>query len=373
MKKKLNIKLSALAVTAFVSIAMLSGCSGRTAATEAADTDAMAAAATTESMAPASTEAVTPSAGIEARDAENGKLKVMASFYPMYDFAVKIGGDRAEVTNMVPAGTEPHDWEPAASDIKNLEEADLFVYSGAGMEHWVEDVLASLENKNLVSAEASQGITLRAGHSHEEDEHGSGEEHAEEEHAEEHAEKGHTEEEAHDHGQYDPHVWLSLVNAKKEMENIRDAYIKADPGSRDYYEANYESCAARFDELDKKYKDTLSGLPNKNIVVSHEAFGYLCDAYGLNQMGIEGLSPDSEPDPARMAEIIDFVKENDVKVIFFEELVSPKVAEAVAAETGAKTQVLNPLEGLSDEELAGGADYFSVMEGNLQQLKSALE
>ena len=124
----------------------------------------------------------------------------------------------------------------------------------------------------------------------------------------------------------------------------------------------------------------MSALPNKSIVVSHEAFGYLCDAYGLTQMGIEGLSPDSEPDPARMAEIIDFVKANHVKVIFFEELVSPKVAktiaketETIAAETGAQTRVLNPLEGLSDEELKNGADYFSVMEDNLKQLKAALE
>ena len=131
--------------------------------------------------------------------------------------------------------------------------------------------------------------------------------------------------------------------------------------------------AAKFDKLDQEYKDTLSNLQNKNIVVSHEAFGYLCDAYGLTQMGIEGLSPDSEPDPARMAEIIDFVKTNKVKVIFFEELVSPKVAETIAAETGAQTQVLNPLEGLSDEDIKGGADYFSVMEDNLSQLKAALE
>ena len=181
------------------------------------------------------------------------------------------------------------------------------------------------------------------------------------------------EEHGHDHGQFDPHVWLSPVNAKKEMENIKNAYVKADPENKDYYEKNYQTYTAEFDKLDQEYKDTLSALPNKSIVVSHEAFGYLCDAYGLTQMGIEGLSPDSEPDPARMAEIIDFVKANHVKVIFFEELVSPKVAETIAAETGAQTQVLNPLEGLSDEELKNGADYFSVMEDNLKQLKAALE
>lgn len=364
MNKKLNSTLCALAVTAMVSVAMLSGCSGTAAAPGASDTDQ--ASTTTvaggdKSTGEASMEAEKADAGIESKDTDGQKLKVMASFYPMYDFAVKIGGDKAEVTNMVPAGTEPHDWEPATADIKNLEEAAFFVYSGGGMEHWVDDVLASLETKKLVSVEASAGVTLRPGHIHDEEEHKGAEEHTEEE------------DHGHDHGQFDPHVWLSPVNAKKEMENIKNAYVKADPENKDYYEKNYQTYTAEFDKLDQEYKDTLSALPNKSIVVSHEAFGYLCDAYGLTQMGIEGLSPDSEPEPARMAEIIDFVKANHVKVIFFEELVSPKVAETIAAETGAQTQVLNPLEGLSDEELKNGADYFSVMEDNLKQLKAALE
>ena len=319
--------LRALAMTALVSAAMLSGCTRAAAPNPAAKADAM----------------------------ESKKmLKVMASFYPMYDFAAKIGGDKAEVITLVPSGTEPHDWEPADADIRNLEEADLFIYSGAGMEHWVDDVLASLDNKNLISVEASKGVALRDGHSHS---------HEEEEGA------GEPEEE----GQYDPHVWLSPLNAEKEMENIKNAYIKADPDNRDYYEANYELYASRFADLNQKFQDTLSSLPNKDIVVSHEAFGYLCDAYGLNQVGIEGLSPDSEPSPARMAEIIDFVRANHVRVIFFEELVSPKVAETIAKETGSSVQVLNPLEGLSDEELESGADYFSVMEENLKQLEAALK
>ncbi|MDK2966726.1 metal ABC transporter substrate-binding protein [Lacrimispora sp.] len=286
---------------------------------------------------------------------DSGKLTVMASFYPMYDFAVKIGGDKVAVANMIPAGTEPHDWEPATKDIANLEKADVFVYSGAGMEHWAEDVLKTLKNQNLTVAEASSGITLMKGHEHEE------------------GENQEAESEEHEHGEFDPHVWLSPANAKIEMENIKDAFVKADPENEAYYQANYESYAGKFDELDKKYKDTLSPLPNKSVVVAHEAFGYLCDAYGLTQMGIEGLSPDSEPDPARMAEVIDFVKENKVKTIFFEDLVSPKVAETIAKETGAKTEVLNPLEGLTDEQLKNGDDYFSVMEKNLTVLKEALE
>ncbi|WP_124064921.1 metal ABC transporter substrate-binding protein [Clostridium sp. E02] len=282
------------------------------------------------------------------------KLSVMASFYPVYDFAQKVGQDKVNVTNMVPAGTEPHEWEPATSDITRLEKADVFVYSGAGMEHWTDTVLKSLENKELISVEASQGISLHKGHEEEEAEEEAGEE-------------------EHEHGAYDPHVWLSPMNAKKEMENIKDAFVKADPKNKDYYETNYQTYAEKFDQLDQTYKETLTPLPNKVVVVSHEAFGYLCSSYGLTQMGIEGLSPDSEPDPARMAQVIDFVNKNHIETIFFEELVSPKVAETIANETGANTQVLNPLEGLTDEELKDGADYFSVMEKNLAVLKKALE
>ena len=287
---------------------------------------------------------------------DNSKLNVITSFYPMYDFAKKIGGEYVEVANLVPAGTEPHDWEPSTTDIASLEHADVFIYNGAGMESWVNKVLSTLSNKSLTTVEASQNVSLRAGGEHEHDE-----------------DENHTDEETHDEEHYDPHVWLNPLNAKKEMENIKDAFVKADPNNQSYYEANYTEYAAKFDQLDQEYRDTISGLTNKNIVVAHEAFGYLCDAYGLKQVGIEGLSPDSEPDPAKMAEVIDFVRENHVKVIFFEELVSPKVAETIAYETGASAEMLNPLEGLGDEELAAGEDYFSVMESNLEKLKAALE
>lgn len=289
-------------------------------------------------------------------DAEK-KLSVMASFYPMYDFTQKIGGDKVNVTNMVPSGMEPHDWEPAASDIVALEQADVFVYSGAGMEHWAEDVLNSLEHKDLVTIEASEGIQLREGHHHH------GEEDADEHHADEH----------YDEAGYDPHVWIAPMNAKQQMENIKNALVKADPANMGYYESNYIMWGTECDKLDQEYKDALSDVSGKNIVVSHEAFGYLCDAYGLHQLGIQGIEPDSEPDPGRMAEIQDFVTEHSVKVIFSEELVSPKVAQAIADATGAKVNVLSPLEGLSDEQQAAGNDYFAVMRQNLDALKEALQ
>jgi zinc transport system substrate-binding protein len=285
-------------------------------------------------------------------DQASDKLSVVASFYPMYDFAIKIGGDRVTVETLVPPGAEPHDWEPSPPDIVRLENADVFIYNGAGMERWASKVLAALENKDLVVVEASRGIPLlEGGH----------DDHEEAEAEETGAEDG-----------YDPHVWLNPMHAKTEMAAIKNALVQADPAGRDYYEANYLKYAEALDQLDSDFRQALSALPNRDIIVSHAAFGYLCQAYGLNQIGIDGLSAESEPDPARMAEIIDFAREHQVKVIFFEELISPKVAQVIAEAVQAETAVLNPLGGLSDAQLAAGADYFSVMRENLAALKAAL-
>ncbi len=273
-------------------------------------------------------------------------LRVAASFYPMADFAGKIGGDQVSVTVLVPSGTEPHDWEPSPADIVTLSRADVFVFNGAGMEHWVEDVLNSLNRPDLIRAEASRGVTLLEG-------------------------EGHEAGDGHDHDA-DPHVWLDPMNAKIEMANIRDALVAADPEGKAVYDANYEKYAAELDALDAEYRARLNGLENRDVVVAHAAYGYLCHAYGLDQMAIEGLTPDSEPDPARVAEIIDFSKARSVKVIFFEELVSPKVAQSIAAQVGASTDVLSPLEGLTDAEASAGDDYFSVMRKNLEALTAAL-
>lgn len=266
------------------------------------------------------------------------KLRVCASFYPMYDFASKVGGDKADVTIMVPAGTEPHDWEPSTLDIVALEKADVFVYNGAGMEGWAQDILSSLGSKSLYAVEASKGATFIT-----------------------------------EGASSDPHVWLDPRIARAELGNIKDAFAAADPGNASYYEANYEKYAAEFDALDADMRTALSACPKKDIVVAHQAFSYLCAAYGLNQIAIEGVSADAEPDPARMAEIVDLVKQKGVNTIFFEELITPKVAQSIADETGAGVAVLNPLEGLSDEERAAGDDYISVMRSNLEQLKKALE
>lgn len=209
----------------------------------------------------------------------------------MYDFAKKIGGDKVEVINLVPAGTEPHDWEPSTKDLIEMEKSDIFIYNGAGMEQWVDDVLESLDTEELTSVEASKGIKLLK----DQDAH---------EHDHEH------------NSENDPHVWLDPQNAKYEMNKIKKTLIKVDAENKDYYEANYKRYAKECDKLDTLYKEETSKLTKKELVVAHEAFGYLCHAYGLEQMGIEGLSADDEPDPKQMSEVIRFAKEHQVKTIF---------------------------------------------------------
>ncbi|WP_077598287.1 metal ABC transporter substrate-binding protein [Olsenella urininfantis] len=293
----------------------------------------------------------------EGKDAGSKKIKVIASFYSMYDFASKIAGDRAEVSCLVPSGTEPHDWEPSTTDLKSLEEADVLVYNGAGMEHWVEDTLKGLSNDKLVVVEASQDVKLL-------------ELSAEAMEHEEHEHEGHDHD--HDHGSTDPHCWLAPSNAAIEMKNICEGLIKADPEGKETYQANFEKWEKECVSLDGEYFKRLEALPGRTIVVSHEAFGYLCSQYGLTQMAIEGIEADSEPDAQKMAEIVEFVKKNNVKVIFTEELVSPKVAQSIAEASGATVEELNPLEGLSEEDIAAGKDYFSVMRSNLDALEKAL-
>lgn len=289
------------------------------------------------------------------------KPTVYTSFYPIYDFTKKIAGDKANVVNLISAGVEPHDWEPSTKDLVNLKEADMIVYNGVGMESWVEKLEDNIDVNKVIMVEASDGVKLLKNEEHDhEDAHEDAHEH------------DHEDAHGHEHGEYDPHVWLSPENAIKEMENIKNGLVKLDPSNKEYFEANYEKYKKDLEALDTEYKTKLSKTKSKNIVVSHESFGYICERYGLHQEGIEGISPDSEPDAQKMAELTEFIKKNNVKYVFFEELVSPKVAKALAKETGAKTEVLNPIEGLTQEQIDKGEDYLSIMKQNLKVLTTAL-
>lgn len=281
-----------------------------------------------------------------------GKVNVVTTFYPLYDFTKAIGGEHVNVINLVPAGVEPHEWSPKSKDLINMTKAEMFVYNGAGFEGWVGTFLDSKKkDSKQVVIEASQGIALLNATEKEEDH-------------------------DHDHGKeagVDPHVWVSPKSAKQMAESIKNGLVQADAAHKADYEANYSKLAQQLTALDAKFSESLSKVTKKEIVVSHQSFGYLARDYGLTQMPIMGLSPDAEPTAQVMKEINKFVKDHQVKTIFFEELVSDRLAKTLAKDAKIETDMLNPLEGLTEAQLSAGENYISVMEKNLQKLLKALQ
>jgi len=302
-------------------------------------------------------------AGQQGQNATAAKLKVVASFYPMYEFSKAVGGGRADVSVLIPPGVEPHHFEPTPSAIKQLSGADIFVLNGAGLEHsWAHGLIEGLGSKKLAVVEASDGVKLIAAEGHHEGE--------EEQEAEAHNE---SDEEGHSHGEFDPHVWLSPVLAKKQVENIKNAFIAADPEGRAYYEANAAAYGAKLDALDAQYRATFSTCKKKDILISHATLGYFCREYGCRQIPIEGVSEEGEPSPAELASIVDQARESNVTAVYFESMISPKSAQVLAGEIGAKALVFNTVHGLTSEEQARGANYLSLMGDNLKNIKAGLD
>lgn len=283
---------------------------------------------------------------------DSGKVKVAASFYPLYEFAKAVGGDKIDLINLVPPGVEPHDWEPKASHMKTLNQANLFIYNGVGMEHWVAKTLKSLDNKSVLAVESASGFTLIKG---------------------EPIDDGHGHAKKDDSEVMDPHIWLDPQGAIHQVKMIRDALMQADGANKAAYEANAETFIAKLSALDEEFRTGLMSCQSKEFFTTHAAFGYLASRYNLEQHAIMGLSPDAEPKPRTIQRIVEEAKEHNVKYIFFETLVSDKVANVVAKEIGAQTLILNPFEGLTDAEIASGQNYLTVMRQNLTNLETALE
>lgn len=326
--------------------------------------------------------------------AQGDKLKVVVTIYPVYDFAGNIGGDRIDLTCLVPPGAEPHEWEPSPRDLAELHKADVFIYCGAGMEQWVAKTMQAINKPGITMIDAGKNIELITGqeHHHHDHEaggdgrgadHNSGSEPAGAENAHDHdhdADKAHedyqgSEEPAGQHiddTNADPHIWVDPLNAVVMVDNITAGLVQADPGNREYFENNAAAYREQLMALHEDYRKGLAGAKRKEFVTSHAAFGYLAQRYGLVQVPIRGLSPEVEPTPTRMAEVVKLVREKEIGYIFFESLVNPKVSEVIAAETGAETLVLNPVGGLTAEEMEAGKDYLSVMRENLANLQKAL-
>ena len=273
---------------------------------------------------------------------DTGKLHVVASFYPLAFFSEQIGGNLAQVTNITPAGAQAHDYEPTARDIARIERARVLVLNGVGLEAWGERVRKNLEEKSTVIVIAGEGLAAKT-----------------------------VEEEGKEI--IDPHVWLAPPLAQQMVDRIATGFAIADPANAAAYRANAGALTAKLAALDQRYRDGLAACVQSSILTSHTAFGYLAAAYGFEQVALTGLSPDAEPSPQQLAALADFARERDIGYIFFETLVSPKLAQTIAREVGAQTLVLNPLEGLTDDELAEGKDYVTEMDANLANLQLALQ
>ncbi len=279
---------------------------------------------------------------------QSPKPLAVASFYPLYEFTRQVAGDRAEVISLVPTGVEPHDWEPAPQDVARIQKAKLVVYNGAGLEPWMDRLLKEAVAPEAVVVETTEGMILLStdlpGHEHEQERTGK-----------------------------DPHVWLDPVLAQFQVERIRDGLVKADPANEATYSENARAFTARLAALHDAFQRGLDQCARRDIVVSHAAFGYLARRYRLTMVPVMGLAPESEPSPAQLASIVRFARRHSVRYIFFETLVSPKLAETLAREVGARTLVLNPVEGLTRGEAEAGKGYIALMEDNLKNLRTALE
>ena len=252
---------------------------------------------------------------------------VVAAFYPLAFAAERVGGDEVRVRNLTPPGVEPHDFELSARDVRTVADADLVLYLGQGFQPALED---SLDATDAPAVDLLEGLDLLEG----------------------------------EDGSRDPHVWLDPVRYAAIAERI-GAELDRTAATRDLT----DELAA----LDSAFRDGLADCKRRELVTSHAAFGYLADRYELEQVAISGLSPEAEPTPRELERVVEEVRKRGATTIFFETLVSPRLAQTVAREVGTETAVLNPLEGLSAEELESGEDYFSVMRANLAALREALE
>ncbi|MFC8366435.1 MULTISPECIES: metal ABC transporter substrate-binding protein [unclassified Streptomyces] len=292
------------------------------------------------------------------------KFDVVASFYPMAFLAEQIGGEHVSVTSLTEPGQEPHDLEISAKQTAQLEESDAALYL-KGLQPTVDEAIGQSPVETKIDA-----ATLTSLEEHGTEVGGHEEEHSEEEHAEEgHAEEEHGHEHEHEGGK-DPHIWLDPVKYAEVAEGVGKAFEKADPDHAADYKKNTAALVGKLNDLDEKFKTGLADKKTDVFITTHAAFGYLAERYGLTEEAISGLDPETEPSGARVKELQAMAKADGVTTVFYETLVSDKTAKTLAGDTGLKTDVLDPIEGITDA--SRGDDYFQVMEANLKALQTAL-
>ncbi|MBI2908653.1 MAG: zinc ABC transporter substrate-binding protein [Chloroflexi bacterium] len=281
-----------------------------------------------------------------ARQAAPPGIRIVTTIFPLYDMARSVGGDKATVFKLVPPGVEPHSFEPKPSDVVRISEADIFVYTGKFMEPWAEKVISAVSNKNVIVVDASKGTKMIPAVFRDKDEPAGG---------------------------LDPHIWLDFDNARIMARNIGDALIARDPGHGAAYEKNVNDYARKLAELDASFRATFSACKTKEIIYAgHYAFGYLANRFSLKYMAAQGISPDSEPTAGDLAKLVEQIKRDKISYIFYEELVSARIGETLASETGAKLLLLNTAENAARDEIERGISFFDILNKDLENLRIGL-
>lgn len=279
------------------------------------------------------------------------KLSVITTLFPDYDFAKQIAGDKAEVKLLLNPGVESHDYDPSPSDIIAMNKADLFIYTGDDMEVWVSSILESVDTEKVRVVDTSNGISMIE--SIDDNEEDGGEAHA------------------HEH---DPHIWTSPKNAITMMNTILSAFIKEDPKNKEYYEKNAQNYISQIQTLDKEFQEIVANAEYKTIYFGGRfAMVYFVKEYGLAYMSaFDSCSSETEPSAKLVTNIVDAMKKNGAKVVYYEELTDPKAAEAIAQEIGGTTLLLHSCHNVSAEDFENGATYVSLMRQNAENLKIGL-
>ncbi|MEX2555979.1 MAG: metal ABC transporter substrate-binding protein [Actinomycetota bacterium] len=275
-----------------------------------------------------------------SRTSPSPGLDVVAAFYPLAEAARRVGGPFARVHDITPTGVEPHDLELKPSDVGLIRSADLILYLGGGFQPALEDAIGAIPNKTA-AVDLLEGLPVKDG-----------------------VEEGEA---------TDPHVWLDPLLMIRIVERVAEEMTARFPEEQTVFESRAFTYKTSLEELHRSFADTLATCRQREIVTAHAAFGYLAARYGLEQIAISGLSPEAEPSPRRLEEVARFAEQAGVKTIFFETLVSPRVAETIARTVRARTAVLNPVEGLTEEQRVVGETYASLMRANLAALALGLQ
>ena len=283
----------------------------------------------------------------------DGRLKIVTTIFPLYDFTRYITDRSADISILIPPGVEVHSYEPTPREIISIKQADIFIYIGRELEPWVDKLAGELGSSKLVMIEAGKGIDL-LDHDHDEDD-----DHDEDE---EHEEK-------------DPHIWLDPILAKKIVDNILYGINMAGVSNTDEYEKNALELKEKLDDLHDEYLQILSNVRIDTIIYAgHFAFNYMTKRYGLHHISpYAGFSPNAEPTPQRVAELIERVEQTGSKYIFYEEMINPRIAEIISKEAGVEMLLLHGAHNVSLDDIKNGITYFDIMRQNLERLKTGLE